>query len=65
MNKPTYLKLYEFDTYRIIGISSRLQIYDNGSCVSNKYENLQSAEEALKKFVEKTLGLDFSSKIEI
>lgn len=65
MRKVSYLKKYEFHYTRIIGISTRFQIYDEGFCISNPYKNLSEAEDALKKYVLKTLGLQYSTRIEI
>lgn len=63
MNK--YLREYQFNDTRIVGISYMFQIYDEGFCVSNKYKNLDEAEENLKKFIIKTLGMDYESKIQL
>lgn len=65
MRTVNYLKEYQFEHSRIIGISSRFQIYDGGFCVSNKYKTLDEAEESLKKFVIRTLGVDYESKIQL
>ena len=65
MKKVSYLKKYDFEQRRIIGISSRFQIYDEGNCVSNPYKTLMEAESALKEYVLKTLGMRYSTRIEL
>lgn len=63
--KISYLKQYEFDYGRIISINSRLKIYDGKFCISNAYNTLAEAEEALKKYVLETLGFEYDTRIEI
>lgn len=65
MTNFRYLKLYQFNRCRTIGISTRNQIIDEGFCVSNPYKSLAETEEALKKFVSKVLAMDYEDKIEL
>lgn len=42
---------------RIVGISQRNQIYDEGFCISNTYNTLDEADRALREFIVETLGI--------
>lgn len=65
MRNATYLKRYEFENYRVIGICIRFKIHDSGSCVSQSYKNLEEAEQFLEKFVTKTLGISYENRTEL